>query len=201
MMSIPTRNDDVSAWILLRANLNWVTQYVRDFGAAVVLAEHAREMQAESNVAHRWLNMAGRQGALSIHDFLVTIETLRACCEDQPAISAAMDTRQILAIEQAVQARFPFVKRTRAGAAHTADFIRDVDKMLAHAKQMGGGIQLSAGGHLGSDNIYRVTFRYRDTEQSKEYAYDLTRDALAFLVQLTTDLFAAFAPFHIPGSQ
>ena len=142
--------------------------------------------------------MAGREGAINLRDYTTCFETVRDLCGKEPAIRAALDMGRMRELENSIGERFPYAKRPRHGSTHTAAWVTTVDDLLRHARKTGdGNLGWSPGGHLGSDNVFRVHFSPNDTSPSDEFNYDLTRDALLFLVANLRDLFGFFAPFYI----
>ena len=68
--------------------------------------------------------------------------------------------------------------------------------MMGAAKKQDGGYQWSMG-ELDEQNVYRVTFQYKGEAEAQEVSYDLTRDALAFLVNNLKELIEEFRPFFL----
>jgi hypothetical protein len=143
-----------------------------------------------------WMNIAARDGAITIYNFGQTIEAIRSNMRDCPTIMPLIDSRALRTASTLMRKAFPGYEQIRHSVGHAAEFSQSADLMKKHS--VAGPYEIMPGPPIGQAST-RVNIRnslrgktFTMTHGGKLYSYNLDRDSLEKLNRIKDVVYSAF---------
>lgn len=140
-----------------------------------------------------WMNIAGRDGALTLWHFMRALAAIKANLDRAPTLRASVRVGEIDGALREFRRKLPDVRDVRDAVAHTAELTKNPDALARNATKpfKTKAYSSESGGGMWTNNFEERTFM-TTADGGEMVRYDLSGDTLRFLVDLTRRVYAAF---------
>jgi hypothetical protein len=204
--SLP-KSERVAATLLQNALWN-IETYVEDLHSARMLFDHSTTISkdsatknamsdSEANAVRKWPILACRDGAITIFNFAMCLESIKSTRFQTPSLK--FDKEKIKAAGKTFREHFPDFDKIRHGVAHSAELMKNLEHFDRNATTMPV--------KLGQWSIPRGTLiqnaiigrRFALTYNGKVLSYELSELSVLNLAKVRSKLFDAFPYSELEG--
>lgn len=139
-----------------------------------------------------WDLVAARSGAMSLHNYLEALSTLRSLIGRIPVWLTLVDTKSLKDAENAFKQAFPFATELRNAVGHPELYHDPKKDMTAPGPYAGPGLTIAAGAAVSIPEFLDNT-TFIATWSGQVIRYDMVEATPMTVIKITCDCFAAFS--------
>src|SRR5262245_16361829 len=150
-----------------------------------------RAWRDNQTLQEKWVQIAARDGAITIFNFGKSYEAVRASLKTCPALIPFVDETKLEAAGKKLRERFPRFEAVRHTVAHAAEFHRNENQMKAHA-YAAGPTSLFISGMLDGRT-------FSGTYENEIFSYEVSKETLVALIEVVRLTYTAFPHHYSPN--